>query len=42
MGDEISGLYSFFLLFLALSWRDGDAAASARPLIRFIIFLAAE
>ncbi len=45
MGEEISGLYSFLLLFLALRLRDEDEAAesaSPRPLTRLIIFLAVE
>lgn len=45
MGEEISGLYSFLLFFLALRLRDEEEAAesaSPRPLTRLIIFLAAE
>lgn len=45
IGEEISGLYSFLLLFLALRLSDEEEAvesASRWPLTRLIIFLAAE
>lgn len=48
MGEEISGLNSFLLFFLALRLSDEEEeeeaaeSTSPRPLTRLIIFLAAE